>query len=303
MIMIITYLPTLYKFLTVTLTEKTYNFLEENNLLPPEQRGCKRVTYGCKDQLLINKMILEDCTSKKKNLSTAWIDYQKAFDSVPHSWILKVMEIYKVSAIVTKFVQQSMTNWKTVMILNNNKDTISSRSINIKRGIFQGDSLSPLLFCHPLAPLSYMLNNTKCGYEIYRKKVNHLFYVDDLELFARNDGQLERLLTTVKEFSNDIAMQFGLDKSAIVTFKREKLVRTSNIQVDTNTIIQELEQEGTYKYLGINEGDGIQHAKTKEKIRKEHYRRVGLVTRSELNAINKIQAINTLAILVVILLT
>ena len=184
------------------------------------------------------------------------------------------------------------------MILNNNKDTITS-SINIKRGIFQGDSLSPLLFCLSLAPLSSMLSNTKCGYEIYRKKVNHLFYIDDLKLFARNDGQLEGLLTTVKEFSNDIAMQFGLDKCAKVTFKREKLVRTSDIQVDTNTIIQELEQEGTYKYLGINEGDGIQHATIKEKIRKEYYRRVRLITRSELNAINKIQAINTLAILVV----
>ena len=123
---------------------------------------------------------------------------------------MKVMEIYKVSPIVTKFVQQSMTNWKIVMILNNNKDRITSRSINIRRGIFQGDSLSPFLFCLSLAPLSNMLNNTKCGYEIYRKKVNHLFYVDDLKLFARNDGQLEGLLTTVKEFSNDIAMQFGL---------------------------------------------------------------------------------------------
>ena len=94
-----------------------------------------------------------------------------------------------------------------------------------------------------------MLNKTKCGYEIYRKKVNHLFYIDDLKLFAKNDGQLEGLLTTVKEFSNDIAMQFGLDKCAKATLRRGKRVKTSDIQVDTDTIIQELEQEGTYKYL------------------------------------------------------
>ena len=87
------------------------------------------------------------------------------------------------------------------------------------------------------------------------KKVNHLFYVDDLKLFARSNGQLEGLLTTVKEFRNDIAMQFGLDKCAKATFKRGKLVKTSDIQVGTNTINQELEQEGAYKYLGIN-GDG-----------------------------------------------
>ena len=82
---------------------------------------------------------------------------------------------------------------------------------------------------------------------------------------------------------------------AKATFKRGKLVKTLDIQVDTNTIIQELEQEGAYKYLGINEGNGIQHATMKEKIRKEYYRRVRLVTRSELNVISKIQAIKRAA--------
>ena len=75
-----------------------------------------------------------------------------------------------------------------------------------------------------------------------------------------------------------------------------KLTQTADITVDTNTIIKELEQEGTYKYLGINEGDGIQHATMKEQIRKEYYRRVRLVTKSELNGSNKIKAINTLAV-------
>ena len=56
-----------------------------NNLLPKEQKGCSRGTKGCKDQLLISKAILRECKSRKKSLSMAWIDYQKAFDSVPHS--------------------------------------------------------------------------------------------------------------------------------------------------------------------------------------------------------------------------
>ena len=41
--------------------------------------------YGCNDQLLINKSILEDFEGKRMTLSTVWIDYRKAFDSVPHS--------------------------------------------------------------------------------------------------------------------------------------------------------------------------------------------------------------------------
>ena len=59
--------------------------------------------------------------------------------------------------------------------------------------------------------------------------------------------------------------------------------------------MQQLGQEGTYKYLRVNEGDGIQHAKMKAKITKEYFRRIRMVTKSELNAINRMEAINTVA--------
>ena len=64
-------------------------------------------------------------------------------------------------------------------------------------------------------------------------------------------------------------MQFGIKKCAKVTFKRGKLTQTTDIRVDINTAIKELEQESTYKYLGINEGVGIQQAVMREQIRKE----------------------------------
>ena len=295
----ITCLPTMYKILTSILTERTYTFLEENELLPAEQKGCKRGSYGCKDQLMINKMILENCRRNKRNLSSAWIDYKNAFDSVPHSWIIKCLEMFKINPTVVNFISASMKKWKTTLHLNHNNGTMKSRKININSGIFQGDSLSPLLFCLALAPLSTLFNGTRLGYEINKKKINHLFYMDDLKAFAMKDEQLKKLLEIVKTFSDDIRMEFGLDKCAKATFIKGKLTKTSNIDLNQDTTIKELDQEGTYKYLGINEGDGIQNAKMKEKIRKEYYRRIRMVLKSELNAINKIEAINTVAIPVV----
>ena len=56
----ITCLTTPYKSLTSIITECMYTFLEENSIFPQEQKGCKRNSYGCKDQLLISKMILEN---------------------------------------------------------------------------------------------------------------------------------------------------------------------------------------------------------------------------------------------------
>ena len=280
---------------TSIITERVYKHLDENDLLPKEQKGCRRGSYGCKDQLLINKAIIEDAKKRKKNLSTAWIDYKKAFDSVPHDWILKCLEMYKLSPIIVQFLAASMDQWKTTLILNHSEGTLYSRQISINSGIFQGDSLSPLLFCMALAPLSSLLNNTSYGYTISTSTINHLFYMDDLKTFGKNDREQTSLLTIVKGFSDDIQMEFGLEKCSKAAFKKGKLTTTENIQIDLDTTIQQLEQEGTYKYLGVNEGDGIQHAKMKEKIRKEYYCRIRMITKSELNAINRMEAINTLA--------
>ena len=118
-------------------------------------------------------------------------------------------------------------------------------------------------------------------------------------MYAVNDEQLKKLLGIVNTFSNDINMELGLDKCANATFIKGKLTKTFNIVLNQNTTIKDLDQEGTYKYLGINEGDGIQHSKMKEHIRKEYYRRIRVVLKSELNAINKIEAVNTVAIPVV----
>ena len=61
-------------------------------------------------------------------------------------------------------------------------------------------------------------------------------------------------------------------------------------------MIQDLEQAETYKYLGMEEGEGVQYHKMKVKIRNEYKRRIKLVLKSELNTRNKIAAINALAV-------
>jgi len=68
---------------------------------------------GCKDQLMISKAIYEDCQRRNKNLSIAWIDYQKAFDSVPHSWVEKSIELVGVNSKIVRFCKLSMEKWNT----------------------------------------------------------------------------------------------------------------------------------------------------------------------------------------------
>ena len=165
---------------------------------------------------MINNAILENCKKRKKNLSTAWIDYKKVFDSVLHSWILKCLQMYKMHPVLITFIEENMSQWKTNMPLVNMEGVLKTGPIRIKRGIFQGDSLSPLLFTMSLNPLSQELQKTGYGYQLDEQtKINHLFCVDDLKLYGTSDNQQTRLINTVKNVSDDIKMEFGLCKGII----------------------------------------------------------------------------------------
>ena len=61
----VTCLSTTYKLLTLVLTDRTYSHLEKNDLFPLEQKGYRRGSYGCEDQLMINKIILGNCEKRK----------------------------------------------------------------------------------------------------------------------------------------------------------------------------------------------------------------------------------------------
>ena len=174
-----------------------------------------------------------------------------------------------------------------------------SDNINIKRGIFQGDSLSPLLFCISLIALSFELLSLEYGYKIRTERITHLFYMDDLKLYAKDDNELEGLLRIVKGFSDDIGMDFGLSKYAEVTFKRGKLQKSDHVWLNEETIIKDLEQEKVYKYLGVDDSSGIQHARMMQKLKRELVRRTRLILKTELNSKSRITAINTLAIPVI----
>ena len=90
----ITCLPLMWKLLTGMIAEETYKYLDHRKLLPDEQKGCRRGSRGTKYHLLIDEAVLKDCRKRHTNLSMAWVDYKKAYDLVPHNWIIGCMKMF-----------------------------------------------------------------------------------------------------------------------------------------------------------------------------------------------------------------
>ena len=101
--------------------KKLLTHLEDNELMPHEQKGCTSNSRATKDQLLIDKMILTDSRCRYKNLSMAWLDFQKAFS---------------VHKQLCSFIQCTMSYWSMTLYVNN----VSYGDIKIQHGV------SPLVY-------------------------------------------------------------------------------------------------------------------------------------------------------------
>ena len=68
--------------------------LDTYKLMEIEQRGAKAGCSGTMNNLLIDRMVTEDCHRGKRNLSMAWVDVAKAYDSTDHEWLDEMMILH-----------------------------------------------------------------------------------------------------------------------------------------------------------------------------------------------------------------
>ncbi len=92
----VTCLPMLWQILTAQIREKIYYSLKSRGIFSDEQKGCHKRTRGTLELLYIDQHIFNESKTRRKNLAMAWIDYKKAYDMVPKSWIQHCLKMYKI---------------------------------------------------------------------------------------------------------------------------------------------------------------------------------------------------------------
>ena len=172
-----TLLNMMYKIYTASINMLLTDHVLHNNIITNEQAGGKKGTWGTTEQLLINKSILKEVKNSRKNLVTVWLDYRKAFDS-----------------IIINAIKNLTKSWYTILSLSSETETLTTEPIKFLKGIFQGDSLSVMLFVLCLNPLSFLLNKCK-GFLFGRaRKLQHThnFFVDDVKHYLQDFNSINK---------------------------------------------------------------------------------------------------------------
>ena len=104
------------------------------------------------------------------------------------------------------------------------------------------------------------------------------------------------MLKMVVQFSEDVGMNFGVNKCAYQCIERVKRKEQSQPLEVNGLIIKEVEEGDNYKYLGVDESVGIHGPLNKDRVVKEYKARVKKIWNSELNGNNKAIAHNSFAV-------
>ena len=152
------------------IAEEIHDSLEQEKLLPDKHRECRRGSRGTKDQLPIDKTVLNDCEKRYTNLSMPWIDERKPYDFILHSWvnewsrkvptlsaIPKNFIFFRIADKVSKVLGKSMKQWKLLLIFNGE----DLGEVDVKRGIFLGNILLPLMFFFSIISLLLILKKSR----------------------------------------------------------------------------------------------------------------------------------------------
>ena len=85
---------------------------------------------------------------------------------------------------------------------------------------------------------------------------------------------MDSLVQTIRVFSEDIGMEFGIEKCTMLIMEKGKIVKSVGIELPDDKVINSLQEGESYKYLGILEADKVLEKKIKLNVSKEYIRRL-----------------------------
>ena len=229
------------KVLEGLVREHLSEFMKTNKLLSPKQYGFIK---GRSTTLQLLK-VLDDWTrslEKGKQIDTIYMDFKKAFDTVPHRRLIGKLKSYHISAELTRWIENFLEEREQHVGINGKV----SRWHKIMSGIPQGSVLGPFLFVLYINDLPDTLESTP------------YMYADDTKIYRNIEGRhdiatLQTDLNKLQHWSDKWLLRFHPDKCKQLTIGRQHFDTEYHLYTDEGNqrkqaILEKCAQE---KYIGV----------------------------------------------------
>ena len=235
--------PLLAKLYGTILEKKLSVWLESEGKRAKGQAGFRRhhsTTY----HLVTLRIIVKECRNDKSNPFFCFVDFRKAFDTVPRNNLWNILEELKVPfelrAAAIRLYENVISNLKS--------NEGWSKDIKCNIGVKKGCPLSPTLCGIYIDKLKGYLEEAGCvGMILAGIVIILLLYDDDIVLLARCPSDLDKQLRLLKDFCSTMGMTVNTDKTKVMIIKSKKDTY-ANFMYEKNN----LEEVYSYKYLGFD---------------------------------------------------
>ena len=179
--------------------------LLSNDILSSSQHGFLPSRSTLTQQLNLTND-LATLLDEKLNSNMIYLDFSKAFDSVPHQKLLMVLENHLVDNKVLKWIYSYLSDRSQQTVV----DHCFSDPCLVSSGVPQGSVLGPLLFLLYIDDLLFLLN-TIDTVKVYA-------FADDIKILSDNPVYLQNALDLVEHWSKCWQLRIQPTKSELLSF-------------------------------------------------------------------------------------
>jgi len=178
-----------------------------NDQQPIEQAGFRK-SFSTVDHLHVINQLLEKGREYKIDINIALIDYNKAFDSIDHNFLIKALRNQGVPESYIQIIKQLYANNKTRIITD-----IEGDYFEVRKGVKQGDPLSSVLFNCALEEVFRNLKWEGKGVNVNGTWLSNLRFADDIVLIAKSKEELAEMIRELKDKSKEAELTMNMKKS------------------------------------------------------------------------------------------
>ena len=214
----------------------------------------------------------------------AAIDFEKAFDSISHDFLLHVLKVFGFGDSFCEWIKILYTDIRSCVMNGGH----STGYFNIERGVRQGDPLSPYLFVLAIEILTLCIrkdDNIK-GIKLGQSDIKQVLYADDITLFLQDRKSIERVQQILEAFEKISGLKVNKEKTNFVWLGKE--TERSEIQLFGN-LVEEVKILGIYFTRNLKRKDDLNYKEILSKIK----RLVGWWKQRDLTIMGKIQLLKT----------